>query len=157
MRLKVIAVGKLREPHFRAAADVYLGRLGHYLGTDEVEVREAKKNERRATAPAMAAEGDALLAAVPQGATVVAMDERGRHMTSTELADWLNEQMLYGRQDVCFLIGGALGLDPQVRQRADLTLSLSRMTLPHELARVLLAEQLYRAMTIIRDEPYHKA
>ena len=156
MRLKVIAVGRLRQAHFRAATDLYKGRLGHTLKIDEVEVREARKVEHHNTAPALADEGDNLLGAVPTGATILALDERGEQVTSAQLAAMIQEQMVYGRQDMCFLIGGALGLDPKVRQSASRTLSLSKMTLPHELARVVLMEQLYRAMTIIRGEPYHK-
>ncbi len=156
MKLHVIAVGRLKEKHFRKAADVYFERLSHYIKSAETEVREARKNERRDTAPAIAAEADNLLSAVPKNAVIVALDERGKQMSSQELAEFIDHQMVYGRQDVCFLIGGALGLDPKIRKRADKVIALSRMTLPHEMARMVLAEQLYRAMTILRGEPYHK-
>lgn len=156
MKIKVIAVGKLREKHFRKAANVYLERLGRTLKVEEVEVREARKDERRGAAGAVAAEAESLLGAVPPHGVIVAMDERGDAMSSQALADFVQDQMVYGGQDICFLIGGALGLDPSVRRAARKVLRLSQMTLPHELARVVLIEQIYRAMTIIRGEPYHK-
>ncbi len=156
MRVRIIAVGKLREPHYRSAADVYLGRLKHVIGVEEVEVREARKTERHNPERGVAAEADSLLGALPASGTVVVMDERGRQESSEALAAFIESQMVYGRDDLSFVIGGALGLDERVRQRADKVLALSKMTLPHELARVVLVEQLYRAMTILRGEPYHK-
>jgi 23S rRNA (pseudouridine1915-N3)-methyltransferase len=156
MRLKIIAVGRLGRPHYRAAADVYKDRLKHYQKFEEVEVREARKVERRNTAPALKEEGKRLMAAVPDGAVIIAMDERGKELDSQRFAALIEEQMIYGRSGLCFLIGGALGLDPEVRKGATRTLALSKMTMPHELARVVLMEQIYRAMTIIRGEPYHK-
>jgi 23S rRNA (pseudouridine1915-N3)-methyltransferase len=156
MRVKVIAVGRLGRPHYRAAADVYKDRLKHYNKFEEIEVREARKVERRNTGPAVEEEGKRLLAAVPKGALCIAMDERGKEMDSARFAELIEDQMVYGRNDLCFLVGGALGLAPMVKKSAERSLALSRMTMPHELARVVLMEQIYRAMTIIRGEPYHK-
>jgi 23S rRNA (pseudouridine1915-N3)-methyltransferase len=103
----------------------------------------------------MRQEADALTAAA--GASVrVVMDERGQLLTSAELAQQLERWMNSGAKQISFIIGGAAGLEPSLRDSADLLLALSPMTLPHELARVILSEQLYRAMTIIRGEPYHK-
>lgn len=155
MKLAVVAVGRLRQPHWRSAADVYLDRLKRFVPTEEIEVRSAHKNERDPTR-ALSSEGEALLSAAPEG-VLVALDERGRAMSTAEFASLLEDHMLYHSGAISFLIGGALGLDRSVRKRADRTLSLSAMTMPHQLARVVLCEQLYRAMTVIRGEPYHKA
>ena len=100
-------------------------------------------------------EAERILAAVPSGGVKVALDERGKAISTAQLASKIEGWMTQGR-DVCFLIGGADGLDDMVKREADLVLSLSNMTLPHALVRVVLAEQLYRAMSIIRNHPYHR-
>jgi 23S rRNA (pseudouridine1915-N3)-methyltransferase len=156
LRLHILAVGKLRGEAMSSAAQTYQTRLTRYAEINIVEVRESRKVEGKGTSKAVAAEGDALLGAVPKGAWVVALDERGKHLSSREFAGRLQARMVGGDSRIAFLVGGALGLSDAVRQRADMTLALSRMTLPHELARVVLLEQLYRAMTILRGEPYHK-
>jgi 23S rRNA (pseudouridine1915-N3)-methyltransferase len=140
----------------RAAASLYEGRLGHYAKLQVTEVKEARKLEGKNVASAIAAEGDALLAAVPHRAVLYVLDERGQQPTSREFAGQLQKRMVRGDSSFAFVIGGALGLDERVRKAAASTLALSKMTLPHELARVMLFEQLYRAMTIHRGEPYHK-
>lgn len=100
-------------------------------------------------------EGERILAAVPSGGVKVALDERGKTISTAQLASQIEDWMTQGR-DVCFLIGGADGLDDAVKSEADMVLSLSSMTMPHALVRVVLAEQLYRAMSIIRNHPYHR-
>ncbi|MEL6179245.1 MAG: 23S rRNA (pseudouridine(1915)-N(3))-methyltransferase RlmH [Myxococcota bacterium] len=157
MKIQVIAVGRLRQPHWRSAADLYLGRLQRAIPAQEIEVRSAHKDERRNPSAAIAREGKALLGAVSEGAVLVALDERGKTMDTEAFAAFIHDHMLYHTGTLSFIVGGALGLDRTVRQRADRILSLSAMTMPHELARVVLWEQLYRAMTVIRGEPYHKA
>ena len=107
-------------------------------------------------ARARATERDRIVAAIPPGSVKVALDERGETMTTAQLAGRLEEWMTRGR-DICFLIGGADGLDNEIRGSADLVFSLSRLTLPHALVRVVLAEQLYRATSIIRGHPYHRS
>lgn len=153
MRIVVAAVGRLKEPYFRAAAEEYLKRLRPYADVRVVEVPDqdlAKGVER-----ARQAEADGLLRALPDGAHVVVLDVRGRQRSSEDLAARLEELALAGRSSVAFVIGGTAGLDERVLARADETLSLSAMTLPHQLARVVLLEQVYRAFRIIRGEPYH--
>ncbi len=152
MKLTLLAVGKLR-PVFRHAADDYLARLRRYAVTEEVEVREAG----RAPTPAEALkqEAERLESRVPPGALVVALDREGQPWSSEELARRLGRWRDAGRPLV-FVIGGSHGLDPRLRQAAGARWSLGAITLPHELARVVVLEQLYRAGTIIRGEPYHK-
>jgi len=121
---------------------------------------EVRPASRSGSAPAhlqrvRAAERDRILAAIPPAGVKVALDEHGKAMTTMELAGRLEEWMGQGR-DVCFLIGGADGLDEEIRSGADLVFSLSRLTMPHALVRVVLAEQLYRALSIIRKHPYHR-
>jgi len=106
-------------------------------------------------AQAMAREGERLLAALLPADRVIALDERGRELTTRELATWLGDRMQQG-EDLAFLIGGPDGLAPEVLRRSNYKLALSRLTLPHALARVLLAEQLYRAHCILANHPYHR-
>lgn len=146
MRLRLIAAGKLREAHLRTAVDDYLGRLGHYLPVDEVEVPQGRGP--RAV--------QAFRRAVPAQHELWALEVHGKAPSSPELADWIHQRMLTGAKGIAFAIGGAEGLPRQLVDRADLLFSLSRLTLPHRLARLILAEQLYRALTIIRGEKYHK-
>lgn len=153
MKLLVIAVGKMRDSRWKKLAREYGDRIGHYLPSDVVEVRESSSSHADTRKEE---EGRALLAAVPAGATVIALDELGRDQTSPELAAWIEEKMVRGTRYVAFLIGGPEGLSDEVREAADQIWRLSTMTFPHEMARTVLLEQLYRAMTIVRGEPYHR-
>lgn len=138
MKIRVIAVGKLKESHYRDAVDEYLGRLRHYATIEEVEVKD-DAGLRKAVSPR---------------AHVVALTIDGKARSSEELAARIEE--LAGRvPEISFLIGGADGIPADVAKAAHEKLSLSRMTLPHRLARLVLVEQLYRAMTIRKREPYH--
>lgn len=139
MRYRVVAVGRMRNAALRAACDEYLGRLRHYA---KIEEREAKDEAR-------------VLGAIPDGGRLVALTSRGEQWTSGELAGWTERWEREGR-DVVFAIGGAETLPEDVLAAAERLWSLSRLTLPHELARLVLYEQLYRAHTIRRGEPYHR-
>ena len=156
MRLHVCAVGRLRAGPERDLVDDYytrLDRTGRALGLGpvaELEV-EDKKNL------GMAAEAVLLERAIPTGALIVSLDERGRVLSSPEFADQLAGWRDGGRQDVAFVIGGADGIDPGLRAKAGFSLSFGRMVWPHMLVRVMLAEQLYRAATILGGGPYHRA
>jgi len=153
MKLRIACVGRLKEAHWRAASDEYLKRMRPYA---TVEVAEVGDRDITADAGrAMAAEGADLLRAIPDSSYVFAMDLTGREATSERLSADLARLMVDGRSDITFVIGGSAGLSPAVLQRADERLALSRMTLPHQLARVVLLEQLYRAFRIMRNEPYH--
>ncbi len=138
MKLVVVAVGKIRDAPMRAAADDYFARLSRYVAVDEREVKS----------------GAELEAAVPAGAVVVALEVHGDAVSSAELARRVDGWSRRNKGIVAFLVGGADGIPSAVSKRAAARLSLSSLTLPHRLARVLLAEQLYRAMTILRGEPY---
>jgi 23S rRNA (pseudouridine1915-N3)-methyltransferase len=146
VKLKVISIGRDRSGLFLPGVEEYAGRLQHYARPTLVELPEGKN---------LAAEGEATLAKLSDRDALVALDERGKELTSVELSQWVGKQQLSGR-DLAFAIGGDEGLAPAVREKAALVLSLSRMTLPHRLARLVLLEQLYRAFTLLRGEPYHK-
>jgi 23S rRNA (pseudouridine1915-N3)-methyltransferase len=133
----------------------YVRRLGprHALALDELA--PARRPQARAAAAAVRTEGERLLAKLRPGEFVTALDERGRELSTLELADWIAARQREAR-DVAFLIGGPDGLSEAVRERGEFTWSLSRLTLPHALVRVVLAEQLYRAHTVLADHPYHR-
>lgn len=153
MIVHVLAVGKLRNAGIRSACDDYLTRARRYF---RIEVREvAGRASKRGPRETTTAEGKALLAALPENSTVVALTRAGRAEDSTRFAGRVAAWQRSGR-DVALLIGGAFGLDDSVLQRSDAHLSLSPLTFPHEMARLVLLEQLYRAGTILKAEPYHK-
>jgi len=150
----LVAVGKPRHDAIAAAIADYEARAAHYWPLVRVEVRE---EPGRTATPAIVREreGERLAAKLPAGAVLVCCDPGGRRMDSPAFAEWLQARREAGR-DVAFVIGGAFGLAPSLVARAALRLELAPWTLPHELARLVLAEQLYRAGTIVRREPYHK-
>jgi 23S rRNA (pseudouridine1915-N3)-methyltransferase len=154
MKFHVITVGKPRAAELAAAIREYEARAARYW---PVETREVREEPARGIAPEMVREreGERLLDAAA-GATMVACDARGDTMSSEELASWMRRERERAGADIAFVIGGAYGLSPAVLARSARRLSFSRFTLPHELARLVLAEQLYRAGTIVRGEPYHK-
>lgn len=155
MKLKLIWTGKISERPLKQLADRFEERIRQYLPLEIVEVRP-EKSRSRSDGEIITIESQRLTEALPAQGKVVAMDERGKEMSSTELAGWLEKETVHNPHGVAFVMGGDLGLSDEIRSRAGLVLALSQMTLPHELARVVLLEQLYRACTIIRNIPYHK-
>ena len=153
MRLRIVAVGKDRSGLYAPAVEEYAKRLGRYARFELVEVPEARRHA--GTPQAKEEEGEALLAKVAPRDRVVALDERGEELTSVAFAARVQRWQERG-QDVVLLVGGSDGLSAAVLARADEKLALSRFTLAHRLARLVLVEQLYRAMTLLRGEPYHK-
>lgn len=155
MRIVVIAVGTPKQPGLAAAIREYESRIARYFNFETVEVRP-RNPPSGDTASIMEAESTTLLDRVPDGLEVIALDRRGVTWTSEELARYVQNLAVYAKPGAAFLIGGPSGLSESLRSRAARVLSLSSFTLPHELARLVLAEQLYRACTILRGEPYHK-
>jgi 23S rRNA (pseudouridine1915-N3)-methyltransferase len=154
MVFHVVAVGKLRDPALRAAGEAYRERAARYFTLKVIEVPDAARGARSPEA-ARRAQASVLLERLPADATVVALTREGEAEDSPGFADRMARWQRDAR-DVFFVIGGAGGLDPSVIARCDGRLSLSTWTLPHELARVVLMEQIYRAGTILKGEPYHK-
>ena len=155
MRITLVAVGRLKERFWADAVDEYLKRMKPYADVRIVEVPDrdpGKGGEDKA----LADEGAGILKALPIGAHVVALEVGGRQLSSEAFAEHLERLATDGRSSVAFVIGGSHGLAPEVIARRDESLSLGPMTLPHNLARVVVAEQLYRSFRIRRGEPYHK-
>ena len=156
MRVHLCAVGRLRDGPERALVEDYrtrFDRTGRPLGLGPLTEHEVEDRK----GGGMAAEAALLERSVPAGALVCVLDERGKLMSSPDFADQLARWRDGGRQDVAFVIGGADGLAPALRDRADAALSFGRMVWPHMLVRVMLAEQLYRAASILAGAPYHRA
>ena len=156
MRVHLCAVGRLRAGPKRDLIDDYLmrfDRTGRPLGLGPALEHEVEDRKNAG----MAAEADLLARAVPAGAVLVTLDERGKVLSSPEFAAQLARWRDDGRQDLAFVIGGADGIDPALRTRADFSISFGAMVWPHMLVRVMLAEQLYRAATILGGGPYHRA
>ncbi len=145
-------MGKDRSGLFGPGVEEYTGRLQHYAKTELKELPESRASGDQARS----SEGEALIAKLSPRDVLVALDERGKQLSTTELAQWVGKQQ-QGGKDLAFVIGGDDGLSDAVRSRAALVLSLSRFTLPHRLARLVLVEQLYRVFTLLRGESYHRA
>ncbi|MDR2131996.1 MAG: 23S rRNA (pseudouridine(1915)-N(3))-methyltransferase RlmH [Clostridiales Family XIII bacterium] len=159
MAIHLICVGGLKERYWREAADEYRKRLERYCSVTIDEVKEERAPEKPSAAEENAvkeAEGRALLRRVKSGSRIVALDARGVSLSSEAFAERLAALPHAGVDRAVFLVGGPLGLADSVFARADLRLSLSEMTFPHRMARVILLEQLYRAFKILRGEAYHK-
>lgn len=156
MRLRLIAVGERLPAWAAAAAADYAGRLPREWRFEQVEVPVATRGKNPDIARLKAAEGEKMLKAVPDGAAVIAFDERGEQLTTTQWAAALQRWQQDG-DTVCLLIGGPDGLAPECLSRARHKWGLSKLTLPHALARVLVLEQLYRAHSLLVGHPYHRA
>lgn len=158
IEIRIICVGKLKEKYWEAAIAEYMKRLGAYCRVSVTEVREEKLPANASPADERAvieAEGRELLSKIAKGDYVVALDIGGKELSSEDLAEKIR-QTAFTHPVIDFIIGGSLGLSGEVKQRADLRMSFGRITLPHQLARVVLAEQIYRAFKINAGETYHK-
>lgn len=155
MKIVVLAVGPIRGP-FSPAAVEFGRRARRYWKLDEIEVPSGAKGSAPSAEAVRSAEGKRLVARMPHGLDRVALTRSGQSMDSHEMARWLERHAVAGAPGIAFIVGGAFGLADAVIESATRCLSLSSLTLPHDLARVTLLEQLYRAGTILRGEPYHK-
>lgn len=158
-RIKLIVMGQLTDRYYREAADEYIKRMSRTSPVDEVElkcVRLPEEPSEKEIAAALAKEGEMILAEIPKRALVCAMCIEGKQLSSEELAEKISQADAQGMSELCFIIGSSYGLDEKVKARADIRLSMSRMTFPHKLARVMLLEQLYRAGEINQGKKYHK-
>ena len=159
MAVSIICVGKLREKYFADAAQEYLKRLKRLMPVTVIEIPdepEPVQPSDKLSEAVMKREGEKILAKIGQQDYVIAMCIDGKQFESTELADKLEGLFTQGRSHITFLIGGSLGLHPDVIRRANERMSMSKMTFPHQLARVMLLEQLFRAAKINAGERYHK-
>lgn len=152
MRIKVVCVGRLKEKYLKNACAEYLKRLSRYCNTQVIEV----KDQRDDLPDAIEKEGEAVLSKINPGEYVITLEIEGKTLDSVELANKIGDLALRGNSNITFVIGGSGGLSKDVKQRSDFGLSFSRMTFPHQLMRVILLEQLYRAFTINNNGKYHK-
>ena len=159
MNISIVTVGKLKEKYLKQGIEEYTKRLGPFAKIDVIEVPDEKAPENLSETEMMQvkkAEGDRILSKISPDAHVIALAINGKMKTSEQLARDLDELATYGKSKIAFVIGGSLGLSNEVLQRANDTLSFSKMTFPHQLMRLILVEQVYRAFKINRGEPYHK-
>jgi len=160
MRLIVIAIGKLKQGPERELAERYHARfddLGRKLGFRGLDIHEIPESRAREAPARMAEEAAAIMALVPEGAALIALDERGKTLDSAAFAAQLGRWRDEGVAGTIFVIGGADGLLPELRRKAKLSLSFGAATWPHQMVRVMLLEQIYRAATILAGHPYHRA
>lgn len=156
MKLRLVCVGKLSEGYLRAGVEEYATRIKRYLPFSTVELKEEKTGGKGAESPFIRTrEGERILGKISPEAFAVTLDERGQNLSSVGLADLLEKHMVRGTPEIDLVIGGPYGLSEAVKGRGDLQLSLSPMTFTHQMVRLILLEQIYRALTIIRHEPYH--
>ncbi len=156
LHINVIAVGKLKEAFWTQACAEYLKRLSPFAAVSVIEIPDVDPARVGGEAKAVAAESDAVLKALKPTTFVILLDIGGKLVSSETIAQKLDDLALEGKTDIAFIIGGSCGVDARVRARADAAWSFGRITLPHNLARVVLLEQVYRAFKINRGEPYHK-
>ena len=159
LKIDLITVGKLKEDYLRAACEEYCKRMGAFAKLQIVELPESRMPQNPSDAQISACirqEGEAILNKIPAQSFVAAMCIEGKMLSSEELAETLTRVQNQGNSQLSFIIGGSWGLDAAVKARADLRLSMSRMTFPHQLARVMLLEQIYRACSINHNTKYHK-
>ena len=154
MRITLLTVGKTTDPRLASLIEDYRQRLTHYVPFEWVVLPDLKNAKALSEEQVKAAEGEMILRALTPSMDVVLLDEHGKEMRSVEYADWLQKKMSSGR-DLTLVIGGPYGFSPAVYERANGKLSISQMTFSHQMIRIMVIEQIYRAMTILRGEPYH--
>ena len=154
MKTELVLVGKTNDKHFQAGIDDYTSRIGHYMPFSITVIPELKNTKALTEQQQKEREGDLILQKVSQSDKLVLLDEHGKEFRSVEFASWLERQQQQGRKLV-FVIGGPYGFSDAVYKRADEKLSLSKMTFSHQMVRLVFTEQIYRACTIIKGEPYH--
>ncbi|QKY70780.1 23S rRNA (pseudouridine(1915)-N(3))-methyltransferase RlmH [Lentibacillus sp. CBA3610] len=159
MNISIIAVGKLKEKYLKQGIEEYLKRLGPYAKVEIKEVADEKAPENMSEAEIQKVkrkEGERILSNITQDTYVITLEIDGKMLTSEQFAAKLDELATYGKSKIAFVIGGSVGISEDVQKRSNLALSFSKMTFPHQLMRMILLEQVYRAFRIIRNEPYHK-
>ena len=155
MKITLLTVGKTDKAWVRQGLDIYVSRLKHYVPFSVVEIPELKNVSALTKDQIKVREGELILKNIKPSDDLILLDERGKEYTSLELAKVIQDKMTYAGKDIVYLIGGAYGFSDAVYRRADSKMSLSRMTFSHQMVRAIFAEQIYRAFTIIKGEPYH--
>lgn len=159
MNISIICIGKLKERYWSDAVAEYAKRLSSYCTLNVIELKESRLPDKSGPAEEQAvkeAEGQEILRKIKDNMYVITLEVKGKALSSEALAEKLDDLAGKGRSNIAFVIGGSLGLSPAVSQRADMKLSFSQMTFPHQMMRVILLEQIYRSFKINRNETYHK-
>lgn len=159
MNITVISVGKLKEKYLKEAIDEYAKRLQRYCKISIIELQDEKTPDNASEKEELQIknkEGEAILKSIKDNSFVIALDLKGKMLTSEEFSTYIQELGVSGKSDLVFVIGGSLGLSQDVLNRANYKLCFSKMTFPHQLFRVMLLEQIYRGFRIMKGEPYHK-
>lgn len=159
MKITVVSVGKIKEAYFTNAIAEYRKRLSRYCKLDIIELPDEKTPDRASEAEETLIkqkEGERILKTLKDGAYVITLEIQGKMLTSEELSKKINHLGIQGKSHIIFIIGGSLGLDKRVCEKADFALSFSKMTFPHQMMRMILLEQIYRGYRIVNGEPYHK-
>ncbi len=155
MKITLLTVGKTDKDWVKQGMDIYLSRLKHYIPFSVVEIPELKNVSALTKDQIKAREGELILKNVRPADDLILLDERGKEYTSVELAKVIQDKITYAGKDIVFVIGGAYGFSDPVYSRANSKISLSRMTFSHQMVRAIFIEQIYRAFTIMKGEPYH--
>ena len=159
MKIQIICIGKLKEKYWTAASEEYVKRLSRYCDVQITELKEARLPDKASEAEeqqVIEEEGSSILKNIKDGSYVISLEIKGDALSSEELAQKMDRLMTGGKSHVTFIIGGSLGLSGRVSDRADMKLSFSKMTFPHQMMRIILLEQIYRSFKIISNETYHK-
>ena len=155
MKITLLTVGKTDKDWVKQGIDIYAGRMKHYFPFTIIEIPELKNASSLSEDQIKTKEGELILKNIKPTEDVILLDERGREFSSMEFAKVLQDKISYTGKDIIFIIGGAYGFSEAVRQRSNSKISLSRMTFSHQMVRAIFVEQLYRAFTIMKGEPYH--
>ena len=155
MKITLLTMGKTDFASVRQGLELYVSRIGHYVPFTLNEIPQLKNVSSLSQSQIKEKEADLLLSAIKPGDDVILLDERGKQMRSTEFSSWLSDRMTRSGRDIVFVIGGAYGFSDRVYERAGGKISLSLMTFSHQMVRTIFAEQLYRAFTSMKGEPYH--
>lgn len=155
MNIKLIVVGKSESEHLRSWVEVYVKRLSHYIGFEIVTLPDVKNAKNLSVGELKEREGEMILRQIEKADKVVLLDEKGKEFSSMEFSKYLEKQMNASVRTLAFVVGGAFGFSPKVYEKIGERIAISRMTFSHQMIRLLVVEQIYRAFTILKGEPYH--
>lgn len=155
MKITFLVVGKTEADYLRKGIDVYVKRLQHYLPFELLELAAIRNSQSLSEIQQKQKEGELLCSKISLSDVVVLLDEKGKQNTSVEFAEWINKKMVAGTRNLIFIVGGPYGFSGELYKRANEKISLSPMTFSHQMVRLIFVEQLYRAMTVLKGEPYH--
>lgn len=155
MKFKLICVGKTEESYLKEGEQIYLERLKHYCKTEKIEIPELKNVKKLSKEQIKIEEGKLILSKIENQDQIILLDENGKDFNSVEFSEFIQKKLNQGGKSICFIVGGAFGFSEDIYQKAQGKINLSSMTFSHQMVRLFFLEQLYRAQTILKGEPYH--